>query len=165
MLATETQEISDLLKQAMLASYGLKNLKDHFADTRDTLCYATYENQEAVKALVASGGDLALIVGGYNSSNTSHLVEICDLSLPTFYIKDSDEIISEKLIRHLDLPDYKIKETENWLPVDKDRIEILISAGASCPDAMVDQVILKVCDLLEITEQAAEQASILFIIN
>lgn len=148
MLATETQEISDLIRESIQERFGKEALFNHYADTRDTLCYATKENQDAVRGLIADGGDLAVIVGGYNSSNTSHLVELCEEKLPTFYIKDSDEIISESRIRHLSLASMTVIESDNWLPLKSDSIEILVSAGASCPDALVDEVISKIASLL-----------------
>lgn len=77
MLATETQEIADYFKQVMIDKYGIENSALHFADTRDTLCYATNENQDATYGLLETDADLAIVVGGYNSSNTSHLVELC----------------------------------------------------------------------------------------
>ncbi|HYC84290.1 MAG TPA: 4-hydroxy-3-methylbut-2-enyl diphosphate reductase, partial [Chryseosolibacter sp.] len=78
MLASETQAIADVLKQTMLAKYGASGLKDHFADTRDTLCYATNDNQDATYELLKTDADLAIVVGGYNSSNTSHIAELCE---------------------------------------------------------------------------------------
>ncbi len=147
MLANETQEISDLLKQAMLERFGSDRVLEHFADTRDTLCYATKENQDAITGLIQSGGDLAIIVGGYNSSNTSHLVELCEARYPTYYIKDADEIIDGQNIRHLSLSLQKVIVTENWLPKGKQHLEILVSAGASCPDALVDQVLTRIAAL------------------
>ncbi|HQV74529.1 MAG TPA: 4-hydroxy-3-methylbut-2-enyl diphosphate reductase, partial [Flavobacteriales bacterium] len=83
MLATETQAIADHLKQVMLKKYGKAELKEHFADTRDTLCYATNDNQDATNELLKADADLALVVGGYNSSNTSHLVELLEQKFPT----------------------------------------------------------------------------------
>src|SRR5579863_2106377 len=76
MLASDTQAIADFLKQTMIETFG--DAKDHFADTRDTLCYATLENQTAVARMLDTPADLAIVVGGYNSSNTSHLVELCE---------------------------------------------------------------------------------------
>lgn len=153
MLATETQEISAVLRQAMQDYYGLGDLTAHFADTRDTLCYATSENQESIYNMLASGGDLALVVGGYNSSNTSHLVELCQKQVPTYYIKDAAEIISADLIRHLDLHIKQVIETQNWLPVNKPSIDVLVSAGASCPDALVDEVLTKVSNLFGLEDK------------
>ena len=90
MLATETQAIADLLRQAMVDRYGEQRIDEHFADTKDTLCYATKENQDATLALIEDRGDLALVVGGYNSSNTSHLVELCEAKMPTYFIRDAE---------------------------------------------------------------------------
>ena len=94
MLASETQAIADLLRQAIIARYGEENPAEHFADTKDTLCYATKENQDATLALIAEGGDVAVVVGGYNSSNTSHLVELCEHKLPTYFIRDAEELLN-----------------------------------------------------------------------
>jgi 4-hydroxy-3-methylbut-2-en-1-yl diphosphate reductase len=79
MLASDTQDIADFLKQVMAKKYGLSedNVKERFADTRDTLCYATNDNQTSVTGMLNTNADLAIVVGGYNSSNTSHLVELC----------------------------------------------------------------------------------------
>ena len=67
-----------LLRTAMITRYGEENIKNHFADTRDTLCYATNDNQKAVYGLMEKDADLALVIGGYNSSNTTHLVELLE---------------------------------------------------------------------------------------
>jgi 4-hydroxy-3-methylbut-2-enyl diphosphate reductase len=150
MLATETQVISDLLRKAIENYFIDATDLERFADTRDTLCYATSENQDAVHSLVKSGGDLALVVGGYNSSNTSHLVEICEEYVPTYYIKDADEIIDLETIRHLKWREPKVVESKNWLPSAKDKISVLITAGASCPDTLVEEVIKKVSSFFEL---------------
>lgn len=143
MLAEETEEIAQMVKEALAARYGEDALSEHYADTRDTLCYATSENQRAMKSLLTEPADVAIVVGGYNSSNTSHLIELCEGKIPSFYVKDSDEILGRNEIRHLVLPEKKLVVTKNWLPT-KDCVHILISAGASCPDAMVEAVIGKV---------------------
>ncbi len=115
MLATETQAIADLLKETMIKKYGVENLKEHFADTRDTLCYATNDNQEATYGLLKEKADFAIVVGGYNSSNTSHIVELCEEKLPTYFISSEEKILSEKSITHFDLHHHKEIETENYL--------------------------------------------------
>jgi 4-hydroxy-3-methylbut-2-enyl diphosphate reductase len=143
MLATETQAISDLLKNVMIEKYGKENLQDHFADTRDTLCYATYDNQRATIELLKKQADLALVVGGYNSSNTGHIVELCAEKFPTYFISSAGKIISEKLISHFDIQEKKEKVSENYLPFKKP-VQILLTSGASCPDAVVDQVLQKI---------------------
>ncbi len=153
MLATETQEISELLREAMRSRYGEEDLEKHFADTRDTLCYATTENQEATSGLIDSGGDLAIVVGGYNSSNTSHLYELLSARYPTYYIKDAGEIISAEEIRHLDFPRSDVIVSQGWLLKQDRPLEILLTAGASCPDALVDKVLSRVAELCGVSER------------
>ncbi len=148
MPAGETQAISAFLRGVMRELYGEEDLAAHFADTRETLCYATTENQRAVNALVASGGMLALVIGGYNSSNTSHLAGLCREHLPTYHIKDAAEIISPFLIRHRDTESGEIIETRKWLPDGEDPVEILVTAGASSPDSLVDACLLRIAGLL-----------------
>jgi 4-hydroxy-3-methylbut-2-en-1-yl diphosphate reductase len=143
MLATETQAIADLLKESMIKKYGFENLKEHFADTRDTLCYATNDNQEATYGLLKEDADFAIVVGGYNSSNTSHIVELCEEKLPTYFISSEEKILSERVIKHFDLNHHLEIKTENYLP-KKDVINILLTSGASCPDATVEKVLRKI---------------------
>jgi 4-hydroxy-3-methylbut-2-enyl diphosphate reductase len=107
--------------------------------------------------MLAGGGDLALIVGGYNSSNTSHLVELCEEKMPTYYIKDEFELISRDEIRHLDLQSGQVKISSSWMP-EKESVTILLSAGASCPDALVDRVINRLAALFGITAEQIERA-------
>ncbi len=142
MLAAETQAIADLLRETMIKKYGAENLKDHFADTRDTLCYATNDNQQATIGLLQKEADLAIVIGGYNSSNTSHLVELLEEKFKTYFISDSDKIISEKLISHFNLRSKEELVSENYLP-KKSKITIAVTSGASCPDAVVDDVLNK----------------------
>lgn len=147
MLATETQAIADLLRSAMVSRYGEENIDEHFADTKDTLCYATKENQDATIALIGDGGDLAVVVGGYNSSNTSHLVELCEQKMPTYFTCDAAELMSPERIRHLDLHTKTTCESVNWLPMahpDGRSVDIVLTAGASCPDALLDDVLRKI---------------------
>ena len=143
MLATETQEIADLLKTTMIKKYGAENVKDHFADTRDTLCYATNDNQEATYGLLKESADLAIVVGGYNSSNTSHIVELCEEKLPTYFISSEEKILSEKLISHFDIKKHQEIVTEDYLP-SKNVVDIILTSGASCPDAVVEAVLRKI---------------------
>jgi 4-hydroxy-3-methylbut-2-en-1-yl diphosphate reductase len=143
MLATETQAIADLLREAMVARYGLDDIDEHFADTSDTLCYATHENQSATHGLIEDGGDIALIVGGYNSSNTSHLVELCEEVMPTFFIRGADEMITPEIIRHYDIHRKTVVQTDGWLPA-KRPLDVVLTAGASCPDALLEEVIQRI---------------------
>jgi len=105
MLASDTQAIADYLKNIMIKKYDLteESIGERFADTRDTLCYATYENQSAVYGLLETEADLAIVVGGYNSSNTSHLVELCEEKFPTYFIRSEEDIVSSKEISHFNL--------------------------------------------------------------
>lgn len=144
MLATETEEVMDILKEATVKVHGESDILDHFADTSDTLCYATNENQSATLALAKTDADIALVVGGYNSSNTMHLVEILEHSFPTFHIRDSGELKSDILIQHFDQWKKEILETANWIPKDKAPLKIALTSGASCPDILVDEVLLEV---------------------
>ncbi len=144
MLASDTQGISDFLKSVMIKKYSLdeKNVEERFADTRDTLCYATNENQDAVYTLLNYEADIALVIGGYNSSNTSHLVELCEEKLPTYFINSQDELLSKNEVRHFDLHKKEMKLTSGYLP-EKRPVKIMITSGASCPDALVEEVIEK----------------------
>lgn len=146
MLATETQEIADFLKQTMIEKFGLEDLKSHFADTRDTLCYATNDNQSATLKLLTVEADLAIVVGGYNSSNTSHLVELLEPQFQTYFINSKDEIISKDQIRSFNIHSKNSEEHTSFL-IQKEKIRIIITSGASCPDAVVDDVIQRILDL------------------
>lgn len=144
MLATETQEVMEILKEAAKKRFGEENVLDHFADTSDTLCYATNENQSATYALADAKPDVAIVVGGYNSSNTMHLVEILEQHCPTFHIRDASELDSPGSIHHFNQWEKKMLTTENWLPTDKKNLKIALTSGASCPDVLVDEVLLKI---------------------
>lgn len=148
MLAGETMAISDFLKTVMANKYDLPldDCEERFADTRDTLCYATNDNQGAMYGLLQQDADLAIVVGGYNSSNTSHLVELAEQKLPTYFISDAGKIISEDEIKYYNLHK-KVEEIKfNYFP-EKDIVKILITSGASCPDAVVENVISRLLDM------------------
>lgn len=148
MLATETQAIADYFRRLMVDKFGEASIKDHFADTRDTLCYATNDNQDATYKLLDTDADLAIVVGGYNSSNTSHIVELCERKFPTYFINSESEIISNKEIRHFDYHNKKIELTENYLPNNRP-VKIVLTSGASCPDTLVDRVMLRLLEFFQ----------------
>jgi 4-hydroxy-3-methylbut-2-enyl diphosphate reductase len=148
MLATETQAIADHLKQVMVKKYGDAALGQHFADTRDTLCYATNDNQDATNELLKQEADLALVVGGYNSSNTSHLVELLEHKFPTYFINGEKELLNADEIEHFNYPAHKLERTANWLPA-KRPLTIILTSGASCPDTLLDRVMLRVLGFVE----------------
>lgn len=159
MLATETKEVMEILKEAAITRFGEANILDHFADTSDTLCYATNENQSATIGLTQTGADLALVVGGYNSSNTMHLVEILEHHFPTYHVRDAEEIESPDLIRHYNQWEDEIRETVDWLTTiqaDEEPVKIAITSGASCPDVLVDEVLLKVLSWFNDTRSVEE---------
>ncbi len=145
MLASDTQAIADFLKQVMIKKYNLDaaTVAERFADTRDTLCYATNDNQTAVSTMLQTPADLAIVVGGYNSSNTSHLVELCEEQLPTYFINNEEKILSAKEISHYNFHTKDERVTKNFLP-ERDPVKILMTSGASCPDALVEGVIEKI---------------------
>ena len=103
MLASETEAITNFLREVMISIYGEANIKNHIADTRDTLCYATNDNQTATYGLLEQEADLAIVVGGYNSSNTSHLVELLEQKFKTYFIKDASEIGQDFSIQSFDI--------------------------------------------------------------
>lgn len=143
MLASETQTIADYFKTVMIEKYGVENITDHYADTRDTLCYATNENQDATYGLLETEADLAIVVGGYNSSNTSHLVELCERKFHTYFISSQKEILDKNTIQHFDYPNKKLLTTHDFLP-NKTPVRIILTSGASCPDSVIEGVINKI---------------------
>ena len=159
MLASDTQAISDFLKNSMQQKYGLdKNtIEERFADTKDTLCYATNDNQTAVTGLLEIEADFALVVGGYNSSNTSHLVELCEEKLPTYFINSAEKIISSTQIKHFNFNTSTEEYTTNFIP-RKTPVKILITSGASCPDALVEGVIEKLATYFTIKNSIEDLA-------
>lgn len=152
MLASETQQIADVLKKSIVEKHPTANLDadDRFADTRDTLCYATNDNQTAVSEMLLTPAQLAIIVGGYNSSNTSHLAELCEAQLPTYFIEGPEKIISDDHILHFELETHQEIKTTGWLPKERP-LRLLLTSGASCPDAIVEAVISKLCELIKET--------------
>lgn len=157
MLSTDTQAIADYLKQVMTDHYHLneKNIPERFADTRDTLCYATNDNQTAVRGLLETAADLAMVIGGYNSSNTSHLVELCEEKMPTYFINSEEKIISGTEILHYNFHTKEETLTHNFLPA-ANPVKILVTSGASCPDALVEAVVRKLAALYNVEQKVEE---------
>jgi 4-hydroxy-3-methylbut-2-en-1-yl diphosphate reductase len=147
-LASDTQAIAEYLKNLVMDFYQLtaSSIGDRFADTRDTLCYATSDNQTAVSGMLATEADFAIVVGGYNSSNTTHLVELCEEKLPTYFINEANKIISATDILHFNFHTKQELISASFLPA-KHPIKILLTSGASCPDAVVEAVILRLAEV------------------
>lgn len=158
-LATDTQAISDYLKAAVKQNFNLDEttIQQHFAETRDTLCYATNDNQSAVNGMLETPADIAIVVGGYNSSNTSHLVELCEKKLPTFFINDADKLLSKQEILNCNWRTKEEALVHNFLPVNEP-VKILITSGASCPDAVVEKVMEKLLSFYPLQKTVDEVA-------
>lgn len=146
MLASETREVMEILRKAAIEKYGEANIQQHFADTSDTLCYATNENQSATFGLLETDADVAIVVGGYNSSNTMHIVELLERKFPTYHVRDVAELVSQHEIRHFDQWEKSIKTTLNWFPAHRNDkpITVALTSGASCPDTLVDEVLMHI---------------------
>jgi 4-hydroxy-3-methylbut-2-enyl diphosphate reductase len=140
MLASETHEIAEYFKGVMLEKFGEADLKAHFADTRDTLCYATNDNQQSTYELLKTEADLAFVVGGYNSSNTSHLVDLCASKFDTYFINGPNELVSPKELHHFHYGRKEHLVATSFLP-EKKPLRIVVTSGASCPDSVVEAVI------------------------
>jgi 4-hydroxy-3-methylbut-2-enyl diphosphate reductase len=153
-LASDTQAISDYLKNVIIRHYHLtaESISERFADTRDTLCYATNDNQTAVTGMLETPADLAIVIGGYNSSNSSHLVELCENKLTTYFIDSADRLLNKESIETRNWQTKELRIQTNYLP-EKDPLKILITSGASCPDAVVEDVIRKLAGFYGVEEK------------
>ena len=144
MLKSETEQIGKLLEQTMLKKYGPTELNEHFMSF-NTICDATQERQDAMFDLVKEDLSLMIVIGGFNSSNTTHLQEIAiEHNIPSYHIDSVDRIISRDRLEHKPL-DGDIAIAENWLPEGK--ITVGVTSGASTPDKVVADVIEKIFDL------------------
>ena len=150
MLRGETEEVQRRLKTAMMKKYGDAEVDKHFRFF-DTICGATQDRQDALEKLLREPMDLLLVIGGYNSSNTSHLAEMGEAKLPTFFIKNAAMMASEKMIRHWDQHNHTEVETQNWLPPGK--ITVGITAGASCPNNLIEDAIRRLFQLRGVSVQ------------
>jgi len=147
MLAEETQEVGRLVRKALIDRFGDEAISEHFADTRDTLCYATSENQSAARALLAEEADCSIVVGGFNSSNTANLATVLRSRFITYHIRGADDIDDGGGILHLTQEGAPVR-TQNWLPKGRPA-RIALTAGASTPDAAIDEVMQKVASLID----------------
>jgi len=144
MLKSETEQIGKLFERTMMKKYGPEHLNDHFL-AFNTICDATQERQDAMLTLVEEKLDLMVVIGGYNSSNTTHLQEIAiERDIPSFHIDSSDRIGPGNRIEHKPLG-RDLEITENWLA--DGHLTIGVTSGASTPDKIVEQVIEKILEL------------------
>jgi 4-hydroxy-3-methylbut-2-enyl diphosphate reductase len=150
MLRGETEEVQRRIKNAMIKKYGEAELDKHFRFF-DTICGATQDRQDALQKLLREPMDLLIVIGGYNSSNTSHLAEMGEAKLPTYFIKNAAKMVSEKIIVHYDQHQHKEVETPNWLPSGK--VTVGVTAGASCPNNLIEDTIRRLFELRGISVQ------------
>jgi 4-hydroxy-3-methylbut-2-enyl diphosphate reductase len=150
MLRGETEEVQHRFKAAMEKKFGAADLDKHFRFF-DTICGATQDRQDALQKLLREPMDLLIVIGGYNSSNTSHLAEMGEAKRPTYFIKNAAKMESDKLIRHYDQHRKAEVETYDWLPSGK--ITVGITAGASCPNNLIEDVIHRLFELRGISVQ------------
>jgi 4-hydroxy-3-methylbut-2-en-1-yl diphosphate reductase len=140
MLKGETEAIGKLFERTMMQRYGVELLNDHFLSF-NTICDATQERQDAMIDLVEAPLDLTIVIGGYNSSNTTHLQEMAiEKGLVSYHIDSSDRILSAEAIEHKPLGK-PLEVATNWLPAGK--LHIGITSGASTPDRVVQETIEK----------------------
>lgn len=151
MLRGETEEVQRRLRTAMIQKHGPGELDQHFRFF-DTICGATQDRQDALEKLLHEPMSLLLVIGGYNSSNTSHLAEMGEAKLPTYFIKNAAKMASDRLIVHYDQHQKKEVETGDWLPAG--RITVGITAGASCPNNLIEDVIRRLFELRGIAVQS-----------
>ncbi len=144
MMRGETEEVQRRLAAAIEKKYGREDLDNHFRFF-DTICGATQDRQDALKTLLTTPMDLLLVVGGYNSSNTSHLAEMGEAILPTYFIKNAGKMESAQRITHFNQHIGREESTENWLP--EGEITVGITAGASCPNNLIEDTIRRLFEL------------------
>jgi len=150
MLRGETEEVQRRFKAAMGKKYGPENIEKHFRFF-DTICGATQDRQDALQKLLVEPMNLLIVIGGYNSSNTSHLAEMGEAKLPTYFIKNAGKMVSDKLIVHYNQHLLKEVDTRDWLP--SGQITVGVTAGASCPNNLIEDTIRRLFDLRGISVQ------------
>jgi 4-hydroxy-3-methylbut-2-enyl diphosphate reductase len=146
MLASETEEITNHLRGVMIEKYGEESIREHIADTRDTLCYATNDNQSATYGLLEMEADLAIVIGGHNSSNTTHLVELLEQKFPTYFIRSEKDIEENGKLNSYNIHTHET-HLKNPFENKSAPFKIIVTSGASCPDAVVDRVLRKLLEI------------------
>jgi 4-hydroxy-3-methylbut-2-en-1-yl diphosphate reductase len=144
MLRGETEEVQRRFRQVMVDKFGVEQIQKHFR-VFDTICGATQDRQDALEKLLREPMDILIVIGGYNSSNTSHLAEMGEAKLPTFFIKNSSKMISDRKIVHFSMQKHEEIESENWLP--QGEIVVGVTAGASCPNNLIEETIRRLFEL------------------
>ncbi|MGH8095467.1 MAG: 4-hydroxy-3-methylbut-2-enyl diphosphate reductase, partial [Chthoniobacterales bacterium] len=140
MLRGETEEVQRRIQKAIVDRDGAEQAAGNFRFF-DTICGATQERQDALRELLNVKMDLLLVVGGYNSSNTSHLAEMGEEKLPTYFVLNASRLLSEKEILHYNLHERREVVAHNWLP--QGRVVVGITAGASCPNNLIEETLIR----------------------
>ncbi len=150
MLRGETEEVQRRFKATMEKKHGPENVEKHFRFF-DTICGATQDRQDALEKMLLNPPNLLIVVGGYNSSNTSHLAEMGEAKLPTYFIKNAAKMESDKRIVHFNLHKKAEEESRDWLPAGD--ITVGITAGASCPNNLIEDTLRRLFELRGISVQ------------
>jgi 4-hydroxy-3-methylbut-2-enyl diphosphate reductase len=150
MLRGETEEVQRRFKAVMEKKYGVDSIGNHFRFF-DTICGATQDRQDALEKMLLTPPNLLIVIGGYNSSNTSHLAEMGESRLPTYFIKNAAMMESAALIRHYNQHKKEEVVTRDWLP--SGNLTVGITAGASCPNNLIEDTIRRLFELRGISVQ------------
>ena len=150
MLRGETEEVQRRFRATMEKKHGPNTFEKHFRFF-DTICGATQDRQDALEKMLLNPPNLLIVVGGYNSSNTSHLAEMGESKLPTYFIKNATKMQSDKLIIHFNLHKKQEEETRDWFPAGD--LTVGITAGASCPNNLIEDTIRRLFELRGISVQ------------
>ena len=156
MLRGETEEVQRRIRQAIADRDGAEQGANNFRFF-DTICGATQERQDALRELLNVKLDLLLVVGGYNSSNTSHLAEMGEEKLPTYFVLNASRLLSRNEIKHYNLHEKQEVIAQNWLP--EGPVVIGITAGASCPNNLIEETLLRLFELRGVSPPELEAAA------
>jgi 4-hydroxy-3-methylbut-2-enyl diphosphate reductase len=151
MLRGETEEVQRRIRAAIERRYGPGAASQHFRFF-DTICGATQDRQDALQKLLQDPLDLLIVIGGYNSSNTSHLAEMGESKLPTYFIKNASKMVSQRQILHYNLHLQKEVESVDWFP--EGPAIVGVTAGASCPNNLIEDVIRRLFELKNVPVQS-----------
>ena len=148
MMRGETEEVQRRVLAAVRDRDGETGVRENYRFF-DTICGATQERQDALKDMLQKKMDLLLVIGGYNSSNTSHLAEMGEALLPTYFIRNAGKLESPERIVHFNQHENREISTEKWMPAPPSTIGI--TAGASCPNNLIEDTILRIFELYGIS--------------
>jgi len=155
-LRGETEEVQRRIRQAIIDRDGPEGATKNFRFF-DTICGATQERQDALRELLDVKMNLLLVVGGYNNSNTSHLAEMGEEKLPTYFVRNASRLLSDKEILHYNIHERQEVIAKNWLPDGP--IVVGITAGASCPNNLIEETLVRLYELRGIDRDELEAAA------